>query len=57
LAGVIKCWQEGITKMKVGGKAKLVCPAAIAYGDRGSGKIPPGATILFDVELLDIVKK
>ncbi|MDD5658101.1 MAG: FKBP-type peptidyl-prolyl cis-trans isomerase [Elusimicrobia bacterium] len=57
LAGVIKCWQEGIPKMKVGGKAKLVCPADIAYGDRGSGKIPPGAALTFEVELLGIVKK
>lgn len=57
LQGVIKCWQEGIPKMKVGGKARLICPEDIAYGDRGSGNIPPGATIVFDVELLDIVKK
>jgi FKBP-type peptidyl-prolyl cis-trans isomerase len=43
--------------MKVGGKARLVCPAEIAYGDRGSPpNIKPGATLVFDVELLDIQK-
>ncbi len=57
LGGVIPCWTEGVAKMKVGGKARLVCPAAIAYGDRGApGAIPPGATLDFEVELLDIVK-
>ncbi|MFA6004544.1 MAG: FKBP-type peptidyl-prolyl cis-trans isomerase, partial [Elusimicrobiota bacterium] len=55
LNSVIRCWQEGIPKMKVGGKAKLVCPSDIAYGDRGSGKIPPGAALVFEVELLGIV--
>ncbi|HXJ78418.1 MAG TPA: FKBP-type peptidyl-prolyl cis-trans isomerase [Candidatus Methylomirabilis sp.] len=54
---VIPCWKEGVQLMKVGGKAKLVCPSAIAYGDRGAPpKIKPGATLVFDVELLDIVK-
>jgi FKBP-type peptidyl-prolyl cis-trans isomerase len=57
LNGVIPCWTEGVQKMKVGGKARLVCPAAIAYGDRGAGSdIPPGATLDFEVELLEIVK-
>jgi len=53
---VIKCFSEGLQKMKVGGQAKLVCPPKIAYGDRGSGVIPPGATLVFEVELLDIIK-
>jgi FKBP-type peptidyl-prolyl cis-trans isomerase FkpA len=52
---VIKCWTEGVQRIKVGGKAKLTCPAAIAYGDRGAGSdIPPGATLQFEVELLGI---
>ena len=57
LEGVIKCWGEGIAKMKVGGKAKLVCPAAIAYGDKGIPPvIPPGGALAFDVELLEITE-
>jgi FKBP-type peptidyl-prolyl cis-trans isomerase len=54
---VIKCWTEGVGQMKPGGKAKLVCPSDVAYGDRGAPpKIKPGSTLTFDVELLEIVK-
>ncbi len=55
LNGVIKCWTEGLQKIKVGGKATLVCPADLAYGDQGRPSIPGGATLVFEVELLDIV--
>jgi FKBP-type peptidyl-prolyl cis-trans isomerase FkpA/FKBP-type peptidyl-prolyl cis-trans isomerase FklB len=57
LNGVIKCWTEGLQLMKVAGKSKLVCPSDIAYGDAGrSPQIKPGATLVFEVELLEIVK-
>lgn len=55
LNGVIACWTEGMQKMKPGGKARLVCPPNLAYGDNGAGDmILPGATLDFEVELLEI---
>ena len=53
---IIGCFSEGIVKMGVGGKSRLTCPPALAYGDQGSPPdIAPGATIQFDVELVEIV--
>jgi FKBP-type peptidyl-prolyl cis-trans isomerase FkpA len=57
LNGVIKCWTEGVQKMKVGGKAVLVCPSDLAYGDQGRPSIPGGAALIFEIELLEIVAK
>jgi FKBP-type peptidyl-prolyl cis-trans isomerase FkpA len=58
LSGVIKCWTEGVQKMKVGEKAILTCPSELAYGDGGRPPtIPGGATLIFDVELLEILPK
>jgi FKBP-type peptidyl-prolyl cis-trans isomerase FkpA len=54
LGGVIRCWTEGVQMMKVGGKATLVCPSDTAYGDGGRPGIPGGATLTFEIELLEI---
>ena len=54
LNGVIRCWTEGVQKMKVGGKAQLVCPSDLAYGEQGRPGIPGGAALIFEIELLDI---
>jgi FKBP-type peptidyl-prolyl cis-trans isomerase len=55
VGAVIPCWSEALMLMKVGGKSHVVCPAALAYGDRGAPpRIPPGATLVFDIELIDI---
>lgn len=57
LNGVIRCWVEGLQLMKVGGKSRLVCPADLAYGERGAPpRIKAGSALVFEVELLDIVK-
>lgn len=53
---VVPCWTEGIQMMKAGGKAKLICPPELAYGDRPNGPIPPGSTLIFEVELLEVME-
>ncbi len=54
LGRVIPCWTQGVQRMKVGGKARLVCPSDLAYGDAGNQDIPGGAALVFEVELLGI---
>lgn len=55
---VVKCWTEGVQQIKVGGKSRLVCPSNLAYGERGMPPvIKPGSTLVFEVELLEIVQK
>lgn len=56
LQGVIEGWTEGIPKFKEGGEGILLIPSALAYGEEGSGSVPPNTVLIFDVELLDIVK-
>jgi FKBP-type peptidyl-prolyl cis-trans isomerase FkpA len=58
LSGVVPCWTEGLQQMKIGEKAQLTCPSDRAYGDQGRPPtIPGGATLVFDVELLEIAAK
>ena len=57
LGAVVPCWTEALQLMKKGGRSQVVCPAALAYGDRGSPPdIPPGSTLSFEVELIDFHK-
>lgn len=56
LGNTIMCWQEALPKMKAGGKAKIVCPAQLAYGDNGAPpSIPPNAPLQFEIELLEVL--
>lgn len=55
LSGVIRCWTEGVQRIRVGGKANLTCPSRTAYGEAGAGgTIPPNATLKFEVHLLEV---
>ena len=55
LGEVVPCWTEGVQRMKVGGRARLVCPSSLAYGDEGSPGIPGGAALVFEIELVGII--
>jgi FKBP-type peptidyl-prolyl cis-trans isomerase FkpA len=54
---ILKCWNEGLQKMRVGGKALLSCPPALAYGENGGELVPPGVAVAFEIELLDVKKE
>ena len=55
LNGIIPCWTQALPQMKVGGRARVVCPPDTAYGDRGAPpRIPPGATLVFEIELIGV---
>lgn len=56
LKGVIPCWTEGLQRMKVGGKSRLVCPASLAYGENANPDIPAGSTLIFEIELIGIIQ-
>lgn len=56
LSRVIPCWREAIPTMKEGGKSRITCPAELAYGERGSGAIPGGSALTFEVELIEVVE-
>ncbi|WP_295178616.1 FKBP-type peptidyl-prolyl cis-trans isomerase [uncultured Christiangramia sp.] len=56
LTGVIPCWTEGVQRIAVGGKSRLVCPPDLAYGPQGRPGIPGNAALVFEVELLEIVE-
>lgn len=56
LNGIVTCWNEGVRRMKVGGKARLVCPSELVFGDRGSQTLPGGSAVVYEVELLGVRK-
>lgn len=57
LSGVVECWQQGVSQMKQGGKARLSCPSELAYGDASpSPTIPGGSALVFEVELIEVVE-